>query len=116
MLFGYFMIRWHYRECYKHIWDHANIKLTLFKTIHLFESLSFWHILKVDQILSEFLLSKEDLEEVMRRIRREMERGLRVETHDEASVKMLPTYVRSTPEGSGKTSALILMLENYILI
>uniref|UniRef100_A0A673G7E2 Phosphotransferase n=1 Tax=Sinocyclocheilus rhinocerous TaxID=307959 RepID=A0A673G7E2_9TELE len=52
------------------------------------------------QILSEFLLSKEDLEEVMRRMRREMERGLRVETHNEASVKMLPTYVRSTPEGS----------------
>lgn len=58
----------------------------------------------MDQILSEFLLSKEDLEEVMRRMRREMERGLRVETHDEASVKMLPTYVRSTPEGSGKSS------------
>ncbi|XP_077080097.1 hexokinase-4 [Siphateles boraxobius] len=57
-------------------------------------------ILMVDQILSEFVLSKEDLEEVMRRMRREMERGLRVETHDEASVKMLPTYVRSTPEGS----------------
>lgn len=60
--------------------------------------------IQVDQILSEFLLSKEDLEEVMRRMRREMERGLRVETHDEASVKMLPTYVRSTPEGSGKSS------------
>nr|XP_055024485.1 hexokinase-4 [Misgurnus anguillicaudatus] len=57
-------------------------------------------ILMVDQILSEFLLSKEELVEVMRRMRREMERGLRVETHDEASVKMLPTYVRSTPEGS----------------
>lgn len=56
--------------------------------------------LQVDQILSEFLLSKEELVEVMRRMRREMERGLRVETHDEASVKMLPTYVRSTPEGS----------------
>uniref|UniRef100_A0A8C1GCY5 Phosphotransferase n=1 Tax=Cyprinus carpio TaxID=7962 RepID=A0A8C1GCY5_CYPCA len=41
-----------------------------------------------------------DLEEVMRRMRREMERGLRVETHNEASIKMLPTYVRSTPEGS----------------
>lgn len=58
----------------------------------------------MDQILSEFLLSKEELEEVMRRMQREMERGLRVETHDEASVKMLPTYVRSTPEGSGKIS------------
>lgn len=32
----------------------------------------------------------------------EMERGLRLETHEEASVKMLPTYVCSTPEGSGR--------------
>ncbi|KAL6456447.1 hypothetical protein MHYP_G00349910 [Metynnis hypsauchen] len=56
--------------------------------------------LVVDQILSEFLLTKEELKDVMRRMQREMDRGLRLETHDEASVKMLPTYVRSTPEGS----------------
>ncbi|KAF4070416.1 hypothetical protein AMELA_G00285290 [Ameiurus melas] len=55
---------------------------------------------KVDQILSEFQLSKEELKEVMRRMQREMNRGLRVETHEEASVKMLPTFVCSTPEGS----------------
>lgn len=55
----------------------------------------------MDQILSELNLEKADLEEVMRRLQREMERGLRLETHQEASVKMLPTYVRSTPEGSG---------------
>ncbi|XP_073891245.1 hexokinase-4 isoform X20 [Macaca fascicularis] len=36
----------------------------------------------------------------MRRMQKEMDRGLRLETHEEASVKMLPTYVRSTPEGS----------------
>ncbi|TSO88082.1 Glucokinase [Bagarius yarrelli] len=40
------------------------------------------------------------LKEVMRRMQREMNRGLRVETHEESSVKMLPTYVCSTPEGS----------------
>lgn len=57
---------------------------------------------QVDQILSEFQLSKEELKEVMRRMQREMNRGLRVETHEEASVKMLPTYVCSTPEGSGQ--------------
>lgn len=34
-------------------------------------------------------------------MQKEMDRGLRLETHEEASVKMLPTYVRSTPEGSG---------------
>lgn len=56
----------------------------------------------MEQILSEFRLNKEDLEEVMRRMQHEMSRGLRLETHEEASIKMLPTYVCSTPEGSGK--------------
>ena len=37
----------------------------------------------------------------MKRMQREMDRGLRLDTHEEASVKMLPTYVCSTPEGSG---------------
>ncbi|XP_010875012.1 hexokinase-4 [Esox lucius] len=54
----------------------------------------------VEQILSEFRLKKEQLKEVMKRMMSEMDRGLRVETHQEASVKMLPTYVCSTPEGS----------------
>lgn len=61
-------------------------------------------LLQVEQILSEFRLNKEELKEVMKRMQREMERGLRVETHEEASVKMLPTYVCSTPEGSGRYS------------
>ncbi|KAM8770719.1 hexokinase-4 isoform 2-T2 [Rhynchonycteris naso] len=55
---------------------------------------------KVEQILAEFRLQEEDLKKVMRRMQKEMDRGLRLETHKEASVKMLPTYVRSTPEGS----------------
>ncbi|XP_025898660.1 glucokinase [Nothoprocta perdicaria] len=55
---------------------------------------------KVDQILSEFRLKEEDLKKVMHRMQKEMDRGLKLETHEEASVKMLPTYVRSTPEGS----------------
>uniref|UniRef100_K7FIJ7 Phosphotransferase n=1 Tax=Pelodiscus sinensis TaxID=13735 RepID=K7FIJ7_PELSI len=54
----------------------------------------------VEQILSEFRLQEEDLKTVMRRMQKEMDRGLKLETHEEASVKMLPTYVRSTPEGS----------------
>ncbi|MED6278881.1 hypothetical protein CHARACLAT_028559, partial [Characodon lateralis] len=57
-------------------------------------------ICTVEQILSEFRLNKEELEEVMKRMQYEMIRGLRLETHEEASVKMLPTYVCSTPEGS----------------
>lgn len=56
---------------------------------------------QAEQILAEFQLQEEDLKKVMRRMQKEMDRGLRLETHKEASVKMLPTYVRSTPEGSG---------------
>ncbi|XP_019587223.1 hexokinase-4 isoform X3 [Rhinolophus sinicus] len=56
---------------------------------------------KAEQILAEFRLQDEDLKKVMRRMQMEMDRGLRLETHEKASVKMLPTYVRSTPEGSG---------------
>lgn len=59
------------------------------------------HPLQVEQILSEFRLNKEELQEIMTRMHCEMSRGLRLETHEEASVKMLPTYVCSTPEGSG---------------
>uniref|UniRef100_A0A4X1UHS2 Hexokinase-4 n=1 Tax=Sus scrofa TaxID=9823 RepID=A0A4X1UHS2_PIG len=55
---------------------------------------------RAEQILAEFQLQEEDLKKVMRRMQKEMDRGLRLETHEEASVKMLPTYVRSTPEGS----------------
>ncbi|KAJ8339487.1 hypothetical protein SKAU_G00362730 [Synaphobranchus kaupii] len=57
-------------------------------------------ILMVDQILSDFWLEAEELREVMRRMQLEMDRGLRMVTHDQASVKMLPTYVCLTPEGS----------------
>uniref|UniRef100_A0A8C3V7I0 Hexokinase-2 n=1 Tax=Catharus ustulatus TaxID=91951 RepID=A0A8C3V7I0_CATUS len=59
---------------------------------------------QVEQILSEFRLKEEDLKKVMYRMQKEMDRGLKLETHEEASVKMLPTYVRSTPEGSGTVS------------
>ncbi|XP_056427197.1 hexokinase-4 isoform X4 [Hyla sarda] len=54
----------------------------------------------VEQILSEFKLHEEDLQVLMSRMQAEMERGLHLETNEEASVKMLPTYVRSTPDGS----------------
>lgn len=64
------------------------------------------HPVQVEQILAEFQLQEEDLKKVMRRMQKEMDRGLRLETHQEASVKMLPTYVRSTPEGSGTAGIL----------
>lgn len=51
--------------------------------------------------LESLKLSREQLLEVKRRMKIEMERGLRKETHAIAPVKMLPTYVCATPDGTG---------------
>lgn len=51
--------------------------------------------------LESLKLSCEQLLEVKRRMKIEMERGLRKETHAIAPVKMLPTYVCATPDGTG---------------
>lgn len=53
------------------------------------------------RILDTLRLSREQLLEVKGRMSEEMERGLMKPTHEQASVKMLPTYVRSTPDGTG---------------
>ncbi|XP_041855254.1 hexokinase-2 [Melanotaenia boesemani] len=52
------------------------------------------------QILDSLRLSREQLLEVKRRMTEEMVRGLSKQTHDQTSVKMLPTFVRSTPDGT----------------
>lgn len=56
---------------------------------------------QIVETLEEFNLTKEQLHEVKRRMRIEMECGLKKKTHETAKVKMLPTFVRSTPDGSG---------------
>lgn len=56
---------------------------------------------QIQQTLAEFRLSKAQLLEVKKRMRVEIERGLKKDTHKEATVKMLPTFVRSTPDGTG---------------
>ncbi|XP_051897183.1 hexokinase-2 isoform X1 [Pristis pectinata] len=63
-----------------------------------------------EEILSAFKLSDEQLLEVKRRMKVEMERGLKKETHHTATVKMLATYVRSTPDGTEKGDFLALDL------
>uniref|UniRef100_A0A452THG7 Hexokinase-2 n=1 Tax=Ursus maritimus TaxID=29073 RepID=A0A452THG7_URSMA len=55
---------------------------------------------KVDQYLYHMRLSDENLLEISKRFRKEMEKGLGATTHPTASVKMLPTFVRSTPDGT----------------
>uniref|UniRef100_A0A6I8SJY8 hexokinase n=1 Tax=Xenopus tropicalis TaxID=8364 RepID=A0A6I8SJY8_XENTR len=55
---------------------------------------------QIDEILAPFQLSQAKLEEVQSRMRTEMAIGLCKDTHASATVKMLPTYVRSTPDGT----------------
>ncbi|XP_067388449.1 hexokinase-2 isoform X2 [Emydura macquarii macquarii] len=62
------------------------------------------------QTLEALKLSHEQLLEVKARMRIEMERGLSRESHGDATVKMLPTYVCSTPDGTEKGDFLALDL------
>ncbi|ELW65733.1 Hexokinase-1 [Tupaia chinensis] len=55
---------------------------------------------QIEETLAHFRLTKDMLLEVKRRMRTEMELGLRKQTHDDAVVKMLPSFVRSTPDGT----------------
>lgn len=58
---------------------------------------------QIAQTLAEFRLTKEQLLEVKRKMRIEIENGLGKKSHDTSTVKMLPTFVRSTPDGTGNT-------------
>ncbi|KFW92000.1 Hexokinase-2, partial [Phalacrocorax carbo] len=71
---------------------------------------SFARRLHKTKILEALKLSHEQLLEVKQRMRIEMEKGLAKETHAEATVKMLPTYVCSTPDGTEKGDFLALDL------
>ncbi|ERE66227.1 hexokinase-2-like protein [Cricetulus griseus] len=66
----------------------------------LFTELNQNQVQKVDQYLYHMRLSDETLLEISRRFRKEMEKGLGATTHPTAAVKMLPTFVRSTPDGT----------------
>ncbi|XP_032550052.1 hexokinase HKDC1 isoform X3 [Chiroxiphia lanceolata] len=64
----------------------------------------------IDAILAPFLLSLETLREVRNKMRTELEYGLKRETQANATVKMLPTYVCGTPDGTEKGKFLALDL------
>ncbi|KAM4726194.1 hexokinase-4-like [Anableps anableps] len=55
---------------------------------------------EVEKYLEPFRLSLEKLQEVSARLWKDMIRGLGKHTHHRASVKMLPTFVRATPDGT----------------
>ncbi|KAM8972018.1 hexokinase-3 [Pelodytes ibericus] len=54
----------------------------------------------INEVLAPFNLSPQKLKEVQSRMRKEMVFGLHKATQPCATVKMLPTYVRSTPNGT----------------
>uniref|UniRef100_A0A8C1Q9M1 Hexokinase-2 n=1 Tax=Cyprinus carpio TaxID=7962 RepID=A0A8C1Q9M1_CYPCA len=67
---------------------------------YYFTELHHDHVQKVDKFLYHMRLSDENLMDVSKRFRREMDKGLGRDTNPTAAVKMLPTFVRSTPDGT----------------
>ncbi|XP_048361168.1 hexokinase-1-like isoform X2 [Sphaerodactylus townsendi] len=57
---------------------------------------------KIDKYLYSMRLSDETLLDIMTRFRQEMQNGLSRDFNPTATVKMLPTFVRSIPDGSEK--------------
>lgn len=60
----------------------------------------------MEELLQSMKLSDSTLSELSQAMRREMDRGLSRATNDEAEIKMLPTYVTGTPDGSGEIELL----------
>ncbi|KAJ8415432.1 hypothetical protein AAFF_G00424120 [Aldrovandia affinis] len=77
---------------------------------YYFTELHHDQVQKVDKYLYHLRLSEENLMDVSVRFRREMDRGLGRDTNPTASIKMLPTFVRSTPDGTEKGDFLALDL------
>ncbi|XP_014803616.1 PREDICTED: hexokinase-3 [Calidris pugnax] len=65
---------------------------------------------EVNQLLAPLRLTRADLERVQALMRQEMDLGLGQETNASASVRMLPTYVRGTPDGTEQGEFLALDL------
>ncbi|XP_029303983.1 hexokinase-2-like isoform X2 [Cottoperca gobio] len=65
---------------------------------------------KVQKYLECFHLSLVKLQEVSARLRKDLVRGLGKHSHSKAPVKMLPTFVRATPDGTEKGDYLALDL------
>ncbi|XP_037324251.2 hexokinase-2-like [Pungitius pungitius] len=65
---------------------------------------------QVQRYLERFHLTREKLQEVSARLRKDLTRGLGKHSHHKAPVKMLPTFVRATPDGTEKGDFLALDL------
>lgn len=56
---------------------------------------------QIDKYLYSMRFSDETLLDITQQFRREMVKGLGRDTNATAALKMLPTFVRSIPDGSG---------------
>lgn len=56
---------------------------------------------QIDKYLYSMRFSDETLRDIMQRFRMELVKGLGRDTNPTAALKMLPTFVRSIPDGSG---------------
>ncbi|CAJ0961330.1 unnamed protein product [Ranitomeya imitator] len=65
---------------------------------------------QIDEVLEQLQISDEKLVEIKLRMIAELKYGLKKETHDSATVKMLPTYVYGTPDGTENGNFLALDL------
>ncbi|KAG8435281.1 hypothetical protein GDO86_013290 [Hymenochirus boettgeri] len=70
---------------------------------------------QIEEVMALFQLTDEKLFDIKERMITELKYGLKNETHDSATVKMLPTYVYGTPDGTetGKFLALDLGGTNF---
>lgn len=57
--------------------------------------------IQIDKYLYSMRFSDETLLDIMQQFRRELAKGLSRDTNATAALKMLPTFVRSIPDGSG---------------
>ncbi|KAM3926175.1 hexokinase-3 isoform 1-T2 [Leptodactylus fuscus] len=64
----------------------------------------------IDKILEPLIMTEAKLKEVQKRMRNEMDIGLQKRTQPKAIVKMLPTFVRATPNGTERGEFLALDL------
>ncbi|XP_015666616.1 hexokinase-2-like [Protobothrops mucrosquamatus] len=67
---------------------------------YLFTELHHDQAQRVDKYLYHLRLSDDSLRDISERFQKEMEKGLGADTNPTASVKMLPTFVRSIPDGT----------------
>ncbi|CAK8692703.1 hexokinase-4-like isoform X1 [Clavelina lepadiformis] len=66
--------------------------------------------MKADEIIKSFEISDDKLTQLIAMMGHELEKGLDKATNDEAEIKMLPSYVTSTPDGTEEGDYLALDL------